>query len=188
MFSLPTLSYTNYSLQIRRLSFTIIHSTTIALPAWHKVCHELNLKERLIPQDVVTCWNSTYNMMKFVLAYKSVIDRVTADKSLKLCKYKLNNEDWGIIKDLVATYKKATLFFYQDSASIATVIPAMDKLDSHLNPHTRNPYHPAIKAAMKLARKKINHYYLMTNLSSLYQIAMGKHPIYFYYHRQLTFT
>ncbi|KAG1737874.1 uncharacterized protein EDB91DRAFT_1054877, partial [Suillus paluster] len=84
--------------------------------------------------------------------------------------------------------KKATLFFSQDSVSIAAVIPAMDKLNSHLNPHTRNPYHLAIKAPMKLACKKINHYYLMTDISSLYQIAMGKHPIYFYYHRQLTFT
>ncbi|KAG1895341.1 uncharacterized protein F5891DRAFT_960282, partial [Suillus fuscotomentosus] len=142
--------------------------TTIALPAWRKVCHELNLKERLIPHNVVTCWNSTYNMMKFVLAYKSVIDRIMADKSLKLRKYELDNEDWGIIKDLVATYKKATLFFSQDSASIAAVIPAMDKLDCRLNPHTRNPYHPAIKAAMKLACKKINRYYSMTDLSSLY--------------------
>jgi len=35
----------------------------------------------------------------------------------------------------------------------------MDKLDNHLNPHTKQPYHPAIKAAMKLARKKINRYY-----------------------------
>ncbi|KAG1779316.1 hypothetical protein EV702DRAFT_966389 [Suillus placidus] len=118
-------------------------------------------------------------MMKFVLAYKSAIDKVTADKSLKLRKYELDNEDWGIIKDLVAvleTYKKATLFFSQDSVSIAVVIPAMDKLDSHLNPHTRSPYHPAIKATMKLACKKINHYYLMTDLSSLYRIAMVLHP------------
>ncbi|KAG1820756.1 hypothetical protein EV424DRAFT_1322653, partial [Suillus variegatus] len=70
------------------------------------------------------------------LDIKNAIDRITADKSLKLCKYELDNKDWGIIKDLVAvleTYTKATLFFSQDSASIAAVIPAMDKLDCHLN-------------------------------------------------------
>jgi hypothetical protein len=66
------------------------------------------------------------------------------------------------------------LFFSQDSASIAAVIPAMDKLDSHLNPNTKKPYHPAIQAAMKLARKKINRYYSLTDLSSAYRIAMGK--------------
>jgi len=50
----------------------------------------------------------------------------------------------------------------------------MDKLDSHLNPSTKKPYHPAIQAAMKLARKKINHYYSKMDLSSVYRIAMGK--------------
>ena len=54
------------------------------------------------------------------------------------------------------------------------MIPAMDRLDSHLNPRTNQLYHPAIQATMELARKKMNHYYSMTDLSSAYQIAMGK--------------
>jgi hypothetical protein len=29
-------------------------STTIALPAWHRVCNDLNMKPKLIPHDVVT--------------------------------------------------------------------------------------------------------------------------------------
>jgi hypothetical protein len=51
----------------------------------------------------------------------------------------------------------------------------MDKLDTHLNPSTQQPYHPAILAAMKLARNKINRYYSMTDLSAVYRIAMGKY-------------
>ena len=69
-------------------------------------------------------------------------------------------------------YKKATLFL-KDLASIVVVIPAMDKLDSHLKPTMKKPYHPAIQAAMKLAHKKINHYYLMMDLSSAYQVIMS---------------
>lgn len=71
-------------------------------------------------------------------------------------------------------YKKATLFFSQDSASIAALIPAMDKLDDHLNPSTKKPFYPAIQAPMKLARKKINRYYWLTDLASPYRISMGK--------------
>jgi len=56
------------------------------------------------------------------------------------------------------------------------VIPAMDRLDSHLNAATKAPYHPAILAAMKLARKKINRYYSLTDISSAYRIAMVLHP------------
>jgi hypothetical protein len=50
----------------------------------------------------------------------------------------------------------------------------MDKLDDHLNP-SKQPYHPAIQAAMRLARNKINRYYSMTDRSSAYRIAMGTH-------------
>jgi hypothetical protein len=88
-------------LQVRQLSFAIIHSTTI-LPAWCQTCFELGLKEKLIPCDVVMEWNSTYDMMDFVLKYRHAIDQVTADKVLKLRKYKLDNDDWVIIEDLVA--------------------------------------------------------------------------------------
>ena len=56
------------------------------------------------------------------------------------------------------------------------VIPAMDKLDNHLNLNTKKPYQPAIQAVMKLARKKINRYYSMTDLSSAYRITMVLHP------------
>jgi hypothetical protein len=54
------------------------------------------------------------------------------------------------------------------------MIPAMDKLEHNLNPHTKEAYHPSIQAAMKLARKKLNHYYSLTDLSEVYRIAMGK--------------
>ena len=115
-------------------------------------------------------------MMCFVLMYRKAVDQVTADKDLKLRKYKLDNNDWVIVGDLVSIlekYKKATLFFSQDGASVVAVILAMDKLNNHLNPATKKPYHPAIQAAVKLARNKLNWYYSMTDLSSAYQIAMG---------------
>jgi hypothetical protein len=79
----------------------------------------------------------------------------------------------------VQTYKNATTFFSQDEASIVGVIPAMDTLDSHLNPQTKKRYHPAILAAMGLARRKINRYYSLTDISSVYRIAMGKLKYFF---------
>ena len=131
-------------------------------------------------------------MMCFIVEYQVAIDTITVDKSLKMQKYELDNDDWKIIQDLVAVlevcyshllifktnvflqqYKKVTLFFLQDSASIAGIIPAMDRLDNTLNPSTKAAYHPAIIVAMVLASKKINRYYSMTDISSVYCIAMG---------------
>jgi len=91
-----------FFLQLRQLSFAIIHSTTIALPAWRRICQAHGLKDKLIPQDVVTRWNSTHDMMVFALKYRKPIDSITVDKSLKLRRYELDNEGWGIIEQLVS--------------------------------------------------------------------------------------
>ena len=86
----------------RCLAFTIVRSTTIALPAWRRYCKELNLKSRILPRNVVTCWNSTYYMLSFAVKYHSAIDAMMADKSLKLRNYELETEEWSIAEDLMA--------------------------------------------------------------------------------------
>jgi hypothetical protein len=70
----------------------------------------------------------------------------------------------------------ATLFFSQDSASVAAVIPAIDWITNGLKPQTGKMYHPSLVAAMKLARKKMDCYYSLTDSSHVYHIAMVLHP------------
>jgi len=41
-------------------------------------------------------------MMRFAVAYRLAINKITADKALKLRKYELDNDDWVIIEDLVS--------------------------------------------------------------------------------------
>ena len=55
----------------------------------------------LIPRDVVTRWNLTYDMLSFVLRYCQAIDTITADKNLKLRKFELDDDEWKIVGDLV---------------------------------------------------------------------------------------
>ena len=74
----------------------------IALLAWHHICVEKNLKPNLIPQDIATQWNSTYDMLHFAIKYWDAIDGVTVDKSLKMRKFKLDNDDWTFVEDLVS--------------------------------------------------------------------------------------
>jgi hypothetical protein len=49
-------------------------------------------------------------MIRFVIAYRPAIDKITADKTLKLRKYELDNNDWVIIEDLVSALE---VHFYQ---------------------------------------------------------------------------
>ncbi|KAJ7808414.1 hypothetical protein B0H14DRAFT_2380582, partial [Mycena olivaceomarginata] len=87
--------------RIRGLSFAIIHSTTLALPAWKRTCLTYKLPERLIPQDVRTCWKSTFDMLLFAAKYLRAVDAITAEKSLKLSKFELDEQEWKILSDLL---------------------------------------------------------------------------------------
>ena len=53
-----------------------------------------------MPWDVLTCWNSTYNMLKFALDYRMVLDLVTGERDMKLWKYELKDMEWHIAGQL----------------------------------------------------------------------------------------
>jgi hypothetical protein len=136
-------------------------------------------------------------MLKVALEYREVVDDITANKSLKLRKYKLDDDDWDILKDLLHVlkvrivlltflqsspdtvgpcqmYKEATLFFSQDDISmIAHVIPTMDRIDAMLKDSAQEPLSPSVKHALSFARKLMDQYYSKTDLSNVYRIAMG---------------
>jgi hypothetical protein len=44
-------------------------------------------------------------MLQMALQYRSAIDHITADKTLKLRKYELDDDDWEIIADLMWVLK-----------------------------------------------------------------------------------
>jgi len=52
----------------------------------------------------------------------------------------------------------------------------MDQITGQLNYQTGKAYHPSLAAAMKLAHKKMDRYYLLTDSSNVYHIAMVLHP------------
>jgi hypothetical protein len=161
--------------KLHSLAFMIVQSTTIALLAWHCYCKELKLKMCILSHNVITRWNSTYYMLHFTIKYRVAIDAMTADKTLKLQKFKLEMKEWAIAKELVAVllqYKNVTLFFSQDSASVVAVIPTMDWITSNLDYQTGKAYHPSLAATVKLTHKKMDCYYSLTDSSSVYRIAM----------------
>ena len=74
----------------------------IVLSAWHRTCNAINLKPNLMPRDVAMRWNSTYDMLQFTVKYQIAINSITADKTLKLRKYELDNDNWRIMNNLVS--------------------------------------------------------------------------------------
>ncbi|KAJ7195704.1 hypothetical protein B0H12DRAFT_1038619, partial [Mycena haematopus] len=157
-----------------RFSFAIIHSTTVLLPLWRKTCTRFELEARLIPRDVATRWNSSYDMLKFAIEYRQAIDNLTATKK-ELRKFELEEEEWKTLVDLCRLFKKLTLQFSQEGVvTIAHVIPAMDKIQDMLDAEgTSAGLSSAIKYALKKGQKLMNTYYSRTDNSHAYRVAMS---------------
>jgi hypothetical protein len=64
-----------------------------SLPAWRTACKAKKMAVQLLPHDVRTRWNSTYNMLVVAVQYKEVLNAVTADRNLPLRRYELSDSD-----------------------------------------------------------------------------------------------
>ena len=72
------------------------------------------------------------------------------------------------------------MFFLRANSSIATVIPAMDHIDSVLTntiltgTSKKHKLLPSIKAALAIGKRTLNCYYDKTDHSEVFRIAMGR--------------
>ena len=55
---------------------------------------------RIMPRDVSTRWNSTYDMLNFALEYQKAIDGMTDKRRLGLGDYELTSHEWMLVKQL----------------------------------------------------------------------------------------
>jgi hypothetical protein len=49
--------------KLRKFAYAVKKSTTILLPQWYKALDSCDLPHRMMPHDVSTRWNSTYDML-----------------------------------------------------------------------------------------------------------------------------
>ena len=81
------------------------NSSTIILPQWVVKLKELKLDIRMMPRDVATRWNSTFDMLDFSITYRSALDAMTGNRGLNLRKFELDNEEWVAAEKLRDTLK-----------------------------------------------------------------------------------
>ena len=86
-------------------------STTIILPQWFTTLEDLDLGQRMMPRDVTTRWNSTYDMLEFAVEYREGIDSITGNLKMKLRQYELSEEDWEIATKLHDVLKVSFFYF-----------------------------------------------------------------------------
>ena len=82
------------------MGFKIINSSTRLLPEWKTVCEEEGLPVRLLPRDVRTRWNSTFDMLDFAIKYRAVVDRMTMRPINCLRAYELDDAAWTMLTQI----------------------------------------------------------------------------------------
>ncbi|KAG2354704.1 hypothetical protein BDR07DRAFT_1305232 [Suillus spraguei] len=123
--------------------------TTIILPAWHSILQDLAWPQTLMPQDVATQGNLTFDMLSYAVEHREAIDAVTQRWDLGLHKFELEDHEWVILKQLCDVLKilKDTTLYFSHAMSICS--------------------------AVWLANNTLNHYYQLTGRSQTYCISMG---------------
>jgi hypothetical protein len=54
----------------------------------------------MMPRDVTTRWNSTYDMLDFAIEYRAALDIMTADRDMNLRKFELSKKEWDMVTEL----------------------------------------------------------------------------------------
>ncbi|KAF8992805.1 hypothetical protein BDQ17DRAFT_1179942, partial [Cyathus striatus] len=70
--------------KVWKVTYKIIYSTTDLLPAWIACLEELGQPIKLIPRDMCTRWNSTYDLLLFLLEHRRAYTQFTGDARNKL--------------------------------------------------------------------------------------------------------
>jgi hypothetical protein len=63
------------------------------------------LASRMMPRDVTTRWNSTYEMLSFAYLYRNAYNEITANREMDMRKFELSKKEWKIVNDLAEVLK-----------------------------------------------------------------------------------
>ncbi len=63
------------------------------------------LSKRIMPRDVATRWNYTYEMLNFAYTYRNAYNELCANRDMKMRKYEVEDSEWEIVKQLANILK-----------------------------------------------------------------------------------
>ena len=66
------------------------------------------LSHRMIPRDIATRWNYTYEMLSFTYTYCDAYNELTGNRDMKMRKYEIEDAEWEIVKQLADVLKVST--------------------------------------------------------------------------------
>ena len=92
-------------LQLCKTAYGLKNSLTVSMPQWRELCKAHQLKDKNMPTDIRTHWNSTYIMLEFAIEYQDVIDSLTGECGLGLWDFEMDLAEWTLAKQLCNVLK-----------------------------------------------------------------------------------
>jgi len=69
------------------------------------------LSKRMMPRDVATRWNYTFEMLSFAYTYHEAYNELTSNREMKMRQLELSDEEWEIVNQLASVLKVSFLHF-----------------------------------------------------------------------------
>jgi len=67
------------------------------------------LSKQMMPRDVATRWNYTYEMLSFAYTYREAYNKLTSNQEMKMRKLELSDKEWEIVNQLASVLKVSFL-------------------------------------------------------------------------------
>ena len=63
------------------------------------------LSKQMMPRDITTHWNYTYEMLSFAHTYCDVYNELIGNRDMKMQKYEIEDSEWEVVKQLAGVLK-----------------------------------------------------------------------------------
>ncbi|KIL54989.1 hypothetical protein M378DRAFT_18356 [Amanita muscaria Koide BX008] len=138
------------------------------------------VERKILEETIVPVRRLLVKMLSVAYEYRKAIDLLTSNHEMELREQELMSEECAVMKelrDILHIFNDATEYFSQSTPSLPMVIPAMDIIDTKLeNDSQSDDLRSCICEATQLAKQTSNRYYVKTDYSNTYRIAMVLHP------------
>ncbi|CAJ0883449.1 9889_t:CDS:10, partial [Entrophospora sp. SA101] len=140
-----------------------------------KACKLANLKYKELILDIVTCWNSTYEMIMCAIEYKEITVESVGRADRYMIKWVLNEEEWSKlveISQLLHLFSRATKHISTNHyPTLTSTVLIFNWLIDNLEDYEHNLNGTSdIKGKVKEVIEKLKFYYIRTD-ASVYTIA-----------------
>ena len=90
---------------MRNFASKVVNLSTLLLPEWKCIVDEHGLPPRILPRDVQTHWNLTFDMLDVCLQYRSPYNQMCARLENGLQRFEMSEDEWLIAKQLYKILK-----------------------------------------------------------------------------------